>query len=131
MLSPEQANQIGTELVAQAKSQRISEKNARARRISLLYRFPEFESFEAWERPALLLEARTTVMKKPLLIALWVFFSVLAFCIIFYSVKFEPVGKLPAPFYWMSTAIFMSPAFLYRRALIQRHVRDKALERKG
>jgi hypothetical protein len=131
MLTNEQADQIGTGLIAVAESERIAKRNADARRIPYIYRFPEFESFELWERPIVLSEARRTAMKKPVLIAFYIFLSVLAICVVLYSVKFEPFGKLPPELYFFVAGIILSPAYLYRYLLIRRYVRTETVERKG
>lgn len=127
MISRQQANQIGSELIQQLEVQKRAEMNVKARRIPFLYRFPELQFFELWERPALLAQARAAAMKTPALIAVWVFFSTIAISVIIYSVKFEPLGNLPLVVYWVFTAILLCPAFLYRRTLMRRYIRAEAL----
>ncbi len=131
MLSHEQADQISSSLINLAESERIAKKNAEARRIPFIYRFRELESLELWERPILLSKARRTVMKKPILIALYIFLSVLAICLVIYSVKFEPFGKFPPEFYFSVAGIILSPAYFYRYILMRRYIRTEAIERKG
>lgn len=127
MITRAQANQIGTELIQQLEAQRRAEMNVKARRVPFLYRFPELQFFEVWERPVLLAEARAAAMKKPALIVVWAFFSMLAVAVEFYSVKFEPLGKLPPMVYWAFTVILMCPAFFYRRTLMRRYIRAETL----
>jgi len=62
MLSREQANQIGSELIEQAEALRLEKKNAKVRCISFFYRFPELRAFALSERPERLQEARTATM---------------------------------------------------------------------
>ena len=131
MLSREQANQIGSELIEQAEALRLEKKNAKVRRISFFYRFPELQAFALSERPGRLQEARTATMRKPAMIVVWLFFSVLTIAAALYSLKYKPLGRLPPIAYWPAMAILMSPVFFYQRTLMRHHIRAEALARHG
>lgn len=69
MLSKDQAQLIGTELLKQERSEKLEALNEQARPVPILYRNIDFDKFEKWERPLLVREARKAAFKNPI----WLF----------------------------------------------------------
>ena len=128
MLSKDQAESIGSSIVTEARRQEVERKNAIARPISIMYRFPELDTFEPWERHVVLATAAKQAMRVPSVLALWLLSSAVGF-VLAYLALVEHKGLAPA-FLWAGGLAAVLTIFFHHRSvvrhLVQKQIRSRA-----
>jgi len=126
-VTKEQAAIIGEALVEQARSQELERKNAAARRVSLMYRFPELNSFEAWERPIIVAEAAKRALREKSVLIVWAISGALVLALAYaVLVKLKGISVL---LIWLAGGAILAPMYFYRREVVRKYVRERANSR--
>jgi hypothetical protein len=123
MITREQAFAVGDEVVRQARDEELARKNASAAAVPHMYRFPELEVLERWERPILVTEARKYAMRQPKVIALWAVLSALVVCLTFIFIRARPSFPVLTP--GLVAAVLLAPIYFYRREVMRTYIRRK------
>ena len=71
MITKETADALAQALLDQEQRQLADRKNARARRVSFIYRFPELKEFQPWQRDLIVRRCTELVLREPLTIVLF------------------------------------------------------------
>ena len=124
MLSKDQAESIGSSIVTEARRQEVERKNAIARPISIMYRFPELDTFEPWERHVVLATAAKRAMRRPSVLAIWLLSSAVGF-VLAYLALVEHKGLTPA-LLWVGGLAAVLAMFFRHRSVVRHLVQEQA-----
>lgn len=124
MVTKEQAGIIGEAFVEHAQSQALERKNAAARRVLGMHRFPELKAFEPWERPIVVAEAAKRAMRKKSVVIAW-----LVSCAIVIAGAYAALAlwkDMPMAWAYLAGAIAFAPFIFYRREVVRQYIRESA-----
>ena len=117
----EQAERAANALLATERSRAIEGRNSRAIGLNPLFRVPELNEFEPWERRKILHEAlRDSRRELPFVLSVCGFVLLIVFCANFPDTVGATAGFLP----WL-TLTFVIGLWALLRAAVRRHLRAR------
>jgi hypothetical protein len=127
MITRDKALVLADELVRQARDEELARKNTTAAAVPHMYRFPELERLERWERPIVVDEAAKYAIRQPKVLVLWAVPSALLIYLAFTFVRDWPAFSVLASVFTfgLAAAVLMAPFYFYRREVMRAYIRKK------
>ncbi len=127
MVTKEQADVIGNALVEQARDEKNERRNAAARQAFFMYRFPELDTFEPWERRGIVADANMFAMRSKSVLLVWI----LSFgaAIVWAYIAFTQFKGISPLLVWLPNIAIFAPMYFYRREVVRSYIFSRAKDR--